>query len=119
MAILVIEDEIDCREPLVDFLEMAGYKVVSVGNGQDAIAAVRRQEFELIFCDITMPGITGYNIIGEVKKNQGLNTPFVFVTAKATDADVLVGMRLGADDYIVKPYSLQRVLDIVCRFVQH
>lgn len=118
MAILIVEDEADCREPLVDFLELAGYEVVAVDSGQAAIAALKTQKFDLVLCDITMPGITGFNVIDEVKRLRQLDTPFCFVTAKATDVDVLVGMKLGANDYIIKPYTLNRVLEVVRHFVK-
>lgn len=118
MAILVIEDETDCREGLTELLELSGYEAVGASSGQEAMRLIAAESFDLILCDVTMPGITGYNVIDEVKRVRELSTPFVFITAKATDVDMLVGMKLGANDYIVKPYQLQRVLEVVRKFVR-
>lgn len=111
--ILVIEDTKDCLEGMCELLELEGHEVTGVDSGQKAIDAIKG-DFDIIFCDIIMPGITGWNILMELRQ-RGIQTPFVYITALATDADRMTGRKLGADWYIYKPYKIDEIKDAIER----
>jgi CheY-like chemotaxis protein len=111
-VILVVEDDEGNRFALEELLKMEGYEVVSVSGGRDAIDVIRKKEFDLILCDITMPGITGYNVITEAKELYP-KTPFIFVSAHVRYVDQKIGFKLGADRYITKPYSISDILGTI------
>lgn len=115
--ILVVEDDDGNRFALTDLLEMEGYEVVSVGRGRDAIEILQKQKFDLILCDIKMPGVTGYNIIQEAKQRYP-ETPFVFLSAYASYSDEKLGYSFGCDKYIIKPYSIEQILRTIREFLE-
>lgn len=112
--ILLVEDDDNNRFAVEDLLSIEGYNVLSASGGRDALDLLHkhRKEICLIICDIKMPGITGYNIIQEVKRLYP-DIPFIFISAYASPSDVNLGYRLGCDRYIVKPFGVKELLDIV------
>ncbi len=103
-TILLIEDNADVRLVMEEVLVDAGYKTVIAEGGADGIKKAIEEKPDLIVCDIMMPGMDGYAVIGELhKKPETQGIPFIFMTALADRMDVRKGMDLGADDYITKP----------------
>jgi two-component system, OmpR family, alkaline phosphatase synthesis response regulator PhoP len=104
--ILVVEDEEDIQELITYNLTKEGYRVAAVASGEDAMAAVAKQPPDLILLDLMLPGADGLEVCRMLKNDvTARDIPIVMVTAKGEEADVVVGLELGADDYITKPFS--------------
>jgi DNA-binding response OmpR family regulator len=112
--ILVIDDEINIRESIKDFLEYHNYEVYMAGSGEEGVQTAIEIKPALILCDVNMGGISGYEVLTALReKPEVANIPFVFLTAKATMQDLREGMNLGADDYLTKPFDLNELLRCV------
>jgi len=112
--ILVIEDHIDVRENTAEMLELSGYHVATAKNGKLGIETAIKFKPDLILCDVMMPVMDGYWVLRELAKNNGTSSiPFIFLTAKSERADMRLGMDMGADDYLTKPFQKQELLDAV------
>ena len=112
--ILLIEDNETVRNNTAEILELSNYKVEVAENGKTGVAKAIALKPDLIICDIMMPELDGYGVIHAVHKNDALkNTPFIFLTAKTERSDLRKGMELGADDYIVKPFTGTELLNAV------
>lgn len=110
--ILIIEDEPAMRNNLCDILELENYQPVLAANGQEGIAAARRELPDLILCDVLMPELDGHGVLAALRKDTATERiPFIFLTAKGERADVRAGMNLGADDYLVKPVRVNDLLE--------
>jgi DNA-binding response OmpR family regulator/DNA-binding CsgD family transcriptional regulator len=110
-TILCVEDENDLRADLVEELEAAEYRVLQASNGGEALALLAENRPDLVLCDITMPGLSGYDVLKAMRDKGGLeDVPFIFLTALAERNDVLVGKQAGADDYLVKPIDYEMLL---------
>lgn len=107
--ILLIEDEESLNEVVSLNLSMEGYEVESVMNGKKALAYVDRlEDFSLIILDVMLPEVSGWDICETYKKQS--DTPILFVSAKGTSNDKIKGLKLGADDYLAKPFDLEELL---------
>jgi DNA-binding response OmpR family regulator len=106
--ILIIEDEIEMARGLKDILEFEGYEIETAGNGADGLQAVNRKEPDCIILDLMLPDMSGYQVCEQIRKK--LNTPILMLTAKSQDHDKIYGFKLGADDYLTKPFSLGELL---------
>ncbi|SFE28983.1 response regulator [Spirosoma endophyticum] len=105
-TILVIEDTPTMRANIAEILQLAPYQVVQAANGKEGIVRARQTHPDLILCDIRMPDLDGYGVLHILRKDPDLATvPFIFLTAMAEAADFRVGMNLGADDYLNKPFD--------------
>ena len=102
--ILLVDDEIEITEINKRYLEQGGYDIDIANDGKKALEKYKRNKYSLIITDIMMPNMDGYDLISEV---QYLNAeqPFLFITAKTTEPDKIYALSMGADDYIVKPFS--------------
>jgi signal transduction histidine kinase len=110
-VILLVEDDAALREGMSDTLESEGYKTVQAGNGLEGLEALERIFPDLIISDIMMPEMDGYTFHDEVASNPKTATvPFIFLTAKSDQADVLKGLRVGVDAYLTKPFDLEQLL---------
>ena len=107
--ILIIEDEFNMVNGLKDNLEFEGYEVEFAMEGVSGLEKIMRNKYDLILLDIMLPQISGFDICKAVRK-QGINTPIVLLTAKGEEIDKVLGLELGADDYITKPFSLRELL---------
>ena len=107
MKILVVEDEEAIRNLIVINLQMVGYEAVGVEDGLLAKDFLEKESVDLILLDVMIPGIDGFSLIEEIKD---YNIPVIFVTAKESVLDRVKGLRLGADDYIVKPFETIELL---------
>ncbi|CAD5249139.1 MULTISPECIES: response regulator [unclassified Imperialibacter] len=109
--ILIIDDEVNIRESIRDFLEFYDYDLEIAASGEEGIKKAREFEPDLILCDVNMGKMNGYEVIKTLRKDNAIGaTPFVFLTAKATMGDLREGMDLGADDYLTKPFELSELL---------
>lgn len=101
--ILVVEDEPSICENVVYALEADGFVVTSVGTGREALEKMKSQDFSLIILDVGLPDMTGFEVCKAVRKTQSL--PVLFLTARSSEVDRVVGLEIGGDDYVVKPFS--------------
>ncbi|MDY7042014.1 MAG: response regulator, partial [Chloroflexota bacterium] len=109
--ILVVEDDLAVREGITDILEVAGYEVLPASNGEKALAVLQQHSPDLIVSDIMMPHMDGYEFYDAVHSQpKWMTVPFIFLTAKGEKEDVRLGKRLGADDYLVKPFDREDLL---------
>lgn len=112
--ILVIEDDLSVRESITELLNHKKYKVTTARNGEEGMLMVKQGRPDLIICDVMMPGTDGYQVLKAIRADANVaNTPFVFLTAKAQHEDIRGGMKLGADDYLTKPFKAQDLFDAV------
>lgn len=102
-TILVADDEKEIRELLRLYLENAGYKVIEAEDGQQALDLLRSNEIDLCLLDIMMPKMDGYHVLQELRKES--NIPVVIISAKGADSEKILGLNLGADDYMAKPFN--------------
>ena len=110
-CILVVEDQEDNRQILRDLLGNAGYQLVEAGNGEEAIAAVTTQRFDLILMDIQLPVMDGYEATRRIRSNPELNSiPIIAVTSYALTGDEAKALAAGCNAYITKPYSPRALL---------
>jgi DNA-binding response OmpR family regulator len=107
--ILIVEDEPDMVRGLKDNLEFEGFGVDTAMDGDTGLQKVLHSEYDLILLDVMLPGISGFDICKTARK-QGINTPIILLTAKGEEIDKVLGLELGADDYITKPFSLRELL---------
>ena len=113
-TILVIEDTPAMRENISEILQLAPYQVVQATNGKEGIERARQTQPDLILCDVKMPELDGFGVLHILRKDPHLaSVPFIFLTAKAEAADFRMGMNLGADDYLTKPFDDLTLLDAV------
>jgi len=102
-TVLVVEDEMNIARLVRDYLRRAGFEVVAVGDGESALASVRGSRPDLVVLDLGLPGRDGLDVAREIRRTS--NLPIVMLTARGEETDRIVGLELGADDYVVKPFS--------------
>jgi DNA-binding response OmpR family regulator len=106
-TILVVEDETTLRETLVDALEVEGFRVVSAADGRTALTRFRAESPDLVLLDLMLPELSGIEVCRIIRAESGV--PIVMLTAKDSELDKVVGLELGADDYVTKPFSLREL----------
>jgi len=102
-TVLVVEDEPRMRQVIRAYLEQAGFHVIAVGDGPSALHAFRRERPDLIVLDLMLPGMDGFDVCRAIRRESGV--PIIILTARVEEEDRVVGLELGADDYITKPFS--------------
>jgi len=109
MQVLIVEDELRMAELLRQGLEEEGHSVVLAGNGRDGLAMAETHPFDAIVLDVMLPGIDGFSVARKLRtaRNQ---TPILMLTARDATHDIVDGLNLGADDYLVKPFSFEVLL---------
>ncbi len=107
--ILIIEDELNMITGLKDNLEFEGYEVDTATEGKTGLEKVTGGKYDLILLDVMLPEVSGFDICKTARK-KGVNTPIILLTAKGEEIDKVLGLELGADDYITKPFSLRELL---------
>lgn len=107
--ILVVEDDPSILRGLVDNLEDESYDVHTATDGRTAYDAIRSVKPDLIILDLMLPKLSGYELCSKVRK-EGLNIPILILTARGEEADKVLGLDLGADDYVTKPFSVRELL---------
>jgi DNA-binding response OmpR family regulator len=109
--VLVVEDEAAIRELLRLHLELAGFTLEETGDGRQALDAARARAFDLILLDVMLPGLDGVSVCRAIRK-EGPNreTPILMVTARDGEADTVLGLESGADDYVTKPFGVRELM---------
>ncbi|MBE3596176.1 MAG: response regulator transcription factor, partial [Hydrogenibacillus sp.] len=105
--ILVVDDEPKLVDMIVDYLRAEGFRAVGLTDGNEALQAALAERPDLIVLDVLMPGQNGFDILRALRKTDDI--PVIMLTAKAEEADKVLGLELGADDYLVKPFSLREL----------
>jgi two-component system phosphate regulon response regulator PhoB len=109
--ILVVEDEGDLREVLAYNLSREGYRVSVAASGARALEAVRKEKPDLVLLDLMLPDLDGVEVCRRIRQDPGAGaTPIVMVTAKSEESDMILGLGVGADDYVTKPFSVKALL---------
>jgi len=107
--ILIVEDEPNMRMGLKDNLEFEGYDIELAEDGEKGINKILTNNYNLIIMDVMMPKISGFDVCRTIRK-KGITTPVILLTAKGEEIDKVLGLELGADDYVTKPFSLRELL---------
>ena len=102
-CVLVADDERDIREVLRLYLENAGYRVLEAGDGEETLGVLASQQVDLVLLDIMMPRLDGYQVLKRLRETS--NIPVIVISAKGQDPEKILGLDLGADDYMVKPFN--------------
>ncbi|MGN0989426.1 MAG: response regulator transcription factor [Eubacteriales bacterium] len=112
--VLVCDDEKDIVSALKIYLSAEGYEVFTAANGREALDVVKNNEIHLALIDIMMPEMDGVTAVSKIRENY--NLPIIFLTAKSEDADKVLGLNIGADDYITKPFN---PVEVIARVRSH
>lgn len=108
-TILVVEDDASIRRGMIDSLKFAGYETIEADNGDDGMRMAVRGGYDLLLLDLVLPGPGGLDILAEVRTSRPTQ-PVIILTAKGDESDRVKGLTLGADDYVVKPFSVKELL---------
>src|SRR6478609_7379822 len=106
--ILLVEDEPDLADPLAYLLRREGYEVEIAEDGPAALSAFRERGADIVLLDLMLPGMPGTEVCRQIRSSSAV--PIIMLTAKDSEVDIVVGLELGADDYITKPYSSRELL---------
>jgi two-component system, OmpR family, alkaline phosphatase synthesis response regulator PhoP len=109
LCILVVEDDVPIRRGIVDALRFEGYDCLEADNGDDGLALAVRAECDLILLDLVLPHRQGFDVLAQVRRDRP-TLPVIILTARGGEDDRVKGLRLGADDYVVKPFSVRELL---------
>ena len=109
IRVLVAEDDHNIRTGLIDTLESEGYHAAGAADGIQALKMFEKDKYDLVILDIMMPGKSGYDVCREIR-SQNEDVPVIILTAKGEEIDKVVGLQLGADDYITKPFGVHELL---------
>jgi DNA-binding response OmpR family regulator len=107
--LLYVEDDESLSFVTKDNLELQGYQITYCGDGLEALEMVRNQSFDLCVLDVMLPGVDGFTIAEEIRKTN-TDVPIIFLTAKSLKEDKIHGLKIGADDYITKPFSIEELI---------
>jgi len=107
--ILIVDDEPEIVRGLEDNLRFEGYETVSAPDGREGLALALGGAPDLILLDVAMPGLSGWDVCRELRR-KGIDVPVIMLTARGAEADRVLGLELGADDYVTKPFSLRELL---------
>jgi DNA-binding response OmpR family regulator len=108
-TVLIVEDDAAMRRGLEDNFTMRGYYVLTARDGREGLDKAIDEKPDLIVLDIMLPQINGYEVCSQVRET-GLDMPIIMLTAKSEESDVVLGLNVGADDYVVKPFSIKELL---------
>ncbi|MBX3089447.1 MAG: response regulator transcription factor [Cryobacterium sp.] len=106
--VLIVEDERSISEPLAYLLEREGYRTTVAEDGSSALSKFDSGEFDLVLLDIMLPGLSGTEVCRRIRARS--TVPIIMLTARAAEVDIVVGLELGADDYVTKPYSSRELV---------
>ena len=109
IRVLVVEDEEAIRTGLIDVLVFHGYETDSAATGPEGLEKALTGKFDLILLDIMLPGLDGYEICDRIRA-EDRDQPIIMLTAKTSDEEIIQGLKLGADDYVAKPFSVQELV---------
>lgn len=112
--LLIVEDDIHISEMVGDYLTGEGFEIIPVYSGRQAVEILERERFDLALIDLMLPEYSGFDIIKHIRKSSTI--PIIIITAKDNDADKAMGLNLGADDYVTKPFS---IIELSARIKAH
>jgi len=115
--VLIIEDDATMRRGLKDNFEFKGYGVLTADDGEEGLNIALNKKPDLILLDIMLPKINGYEICRLIRQ-ENLNMPIIMLTAKGEESDIILGLNLGADDYVTKPFSIKELLARAAAFLR-
>ena len=107
--VLVVEDDSAIRNGLVDALKFTGYEVLQAADGSDGLSLAKKATFDLLLLDLVLPNVSGFEILQAAREARP-TLPIIILTARGEENDRIRGLRLGADDYVVKPFSVRELL---------
>ena len=107
-TLLIVDDEKDIVSALEIYLKPEGYEILTANSGKQAVDIMHREKVDLILMDIMMPEMDGYQATSKIREES--NVPIIFLTAKSEDTDMILGLNIGADDYITKPFNPAEVI---------
>lgn len=117
-TVLVIDDEASIRENLVRFLKLEGHKAVEAADGRIGLDAVKTHAPDLIFCDVMMPHVDGFEVLATLQADATLrHIPFVFLSASAEPEKLQEALQQGANNYVTKPFNLARLRDLLAELL--
>lgn len=116
-SILLVEDEVNLHDALKLNLNLEGYEVSSAYDGPEALKQIEHAHFDLIILDVMLPGVDGFSITEMARLNNN-QTPILILSAKNTSANKVQGLKIGADDYMTKPFNLEELLLRVAKLIQ-
>ena len=106
--ILVVDDELEIVEAVRAYLEQSGFRVITASDGEQALAVFRHEQPDLIVLDLNLPKLDGLDVCRVIRRDS--NVPIIMLTARVEETDRLIGLEIGADDYITKPFSPREVV---------
>ena len=109
LNILIVEDDVNIASGLVQLMGLEGYKAQSAPDGQQGLDAYNKSNFDLLIIDIMMPVMDGYELCRKIRKVDS-DIPIIFLSAKNSEIDKVVGLELGADDFISKPFGAREII---------
>lgn len=109
ISVLVVDDEIGVRELICDALSMANIKTQSAMDGLDGLSKIRRERFDLVILDINLPKLDGLTLLEKIRK-EGFNLPVLILSARGQRDDITAGLKIGADDYLAKPFGIEELV---------
>ena len=107
--VLLVEDEPGLVVTLTDRLKSEGYQVSSATDGPSALSVASKQHFDVILLDVMLPGVSGFDVCRDLRQ-QGIKTPIIMLTARGQVMDKVLGLKIGADDYLTKPFDMLQLL---------
>jgi two-component system response regulator CpxR len=107
--LLIIDDDVDLSRMLSEYLTPEGIELTSASSGGQGLALAKSQEFDLIILDVMLPGLSGFDVLKQYRESGG-KTPVLMLTARGDDVDRIVGLEMGADDYLPKPFNPRELL---------
>jgi len=116
-TILIVEDDATMLRGLKDNFEFKGYRVLTAADGENGLNTALNEKPDLILLDIMLPKINGYEICRLIRKEK-LDMPIIMLTAKGEESDIVLGLNLGADDYVTKPFSIKELLARAAAFLR-
>ncbi len=113
-SVLVIEDDLEILANVEEILELQAFKTIAATDGSSGVRLAKKQQPDLVLCDVMLPHLDGYGVLQELRRHEEIAaTPFIFLSAKSQRTDVRLAMELGADDYIMKPFTGQELMKSV------
>lgn len=106
-TVLVVDDKMNVRDLISEYLGEQGYRVVTARDGKEGLFAARHENPDVVLLDIMMPTMDGYEFLRQFRRERG--TPVIILTARVEEADAVLGLELGADDYVVKPFRMREL----------
>jgi two-component system, OmpR family, response regulator CpxR len=107
--VLIIDDDVRLAEMLAEYLEPEGLELTTVASGSQGLRDARSHDYDLIVLDVMLPGISGFEVLRQLRES-GSQTPILMLTARGDDVDRIVGLEMGADDYLPKPFNPRELL---------